>query len=281
MYLVRTNRPRTPEVHIHIDFAPSLCSSSPHLLTLLLVLAAPAAAAQGASEPERWDAQAEFSFTDQSGNSTIRVLTGGLNASHLQEDRFRLDAGVESRYGRSEGELVALSHQGTFAFDFRPTSTWSPFLFTDAERDQFKRLDLRLSTGAGAKYTFRRSEEGNRETSLSLAVLHAYERIGPQEQSAEVPVPGGTVSSHRARWSLRARTSHELRDGVTFRHTTFYQPLWDDVANYLLRSDTGAQILLTERLALSVNYQLKRDARPPQGVEPDDRLFKTGLIIDF
>ncbi|MQA89592.1 MAG: DUF481 domain-containing protein [Gemmatimonas sp.] len=67
----------------------------------------------------------------------------------------------------------------------------------------------------------------------------------------------------------------------TLQHTTFYQPLWDDVASYLLRSDTGVKILLTERLALSVDYQLTRDARPPQGVEPNDRLFKTGLIIAF
>jgi putative salt-induced outer membrane protein YdiY len=53
------------------------------------------------------------------------------------------------------------------------------------------------------------------------------------------------------------------------------------MADYLLRSDTGLKVMLTERLALSVDYQLKRDARPPVGVEPDDRLLTTGLIIDF
>ena len=53
------------------------------------------------------------------------------------------------------------------------------------------------------------------------------------------------------------------------------------MADYLLRSETEAKVLLTERLALSLGYQLNRTARPPEGVEPDDRLFKTGLIIDF
>jgi hypothetical protein len=244
------------------------------------ILSGPAVV-QAQTEPQRWKVSAEFSLTDQSGNRSLRLLTGGLNASHLQREDYRLDASVQSRYGRSDGELMALSHQAVLAFDLRPLARWSPFVFTDAERDEFKRLDLRLSSGFGAKHTFVRAREGRQELSLSLALLHSYERIAPQAPDQVQPGTGRVETTHRARWSLRARTSQEIREGVTFRHTTFYQPLWDEVADYLLRSDTGLKILLTERLALSVDYQLKRDARPPPGVEPDDRLLKTGLIIDF
>ncbi|HUE97396.1 MAG TPA: DUF481 domain-containing protein [Longimicrobiaceae bacterium] len=229
--------------------------------------------------PDRWKISAEFSLTDQSGNKTLRLLTGGLNVSHLQRDEYRLDGSIESRYGRSDGELVALSQSASLAFDLQPRSSWTPFLSTDAERDEFKRLDLRLSSGAGLKHTF--YSAGFEETSLSLAMLYSYQRIGPSRTGEAQPPAGIVEVNHSARWSLRARTDHELRDGITLRHTTFYQPIWDDVANYLLRSETGLKILLTERLALSVDYQLKRDARPPDGVEPNDRLLKTGLIIDF
>jgi len=236
--------------------------------------------AQQSGAAEKWKASAEFSFTDQSGNSDLRLLTGGLSASHLQQEVYQLDASITSRYGRSEGDLVALAHTGSLALDLQPNDAWSPFLFTTADRDEFKRLDLRLSTGAGAKYTLRRAPTGLREASLSLALLHSYERIAPPAPEAGA-VPLGVETVHRARWSLRARGTHDVRDGVTLRHTTFYQPVWADVADYLLRSDTGVKILMTERLALSVDYQLKRDARPPVGVEPDDRLLKTGLIFDF
>jgi hypothetical protein len=252
------------------------------LAAAITALAAPLVAhGQTDPAPDRWKVSAEFSFTDQSGNRALRLLTGGLNVSHLQRDDFRLDTSVRSRYGRSDGELVALNHQGSLAFDFRPTSTWSPFAFVDGERDEFKRLDLRLSTGAGVKHTFQRSAGGSRESSLSLALLHAYERIAPAAPDEGLPRVGVAETEHMARWSLRARSSQELREGVTVRHTTFYQPIWDDMADYLLRSDTGVRILLTERLALSVEYQLKRDARPPTGVAPNDRLLTTGLIIDF
>lgn len=211
----------------------------------------------------------------------LRLLTGGLNVTHLQRSEYRLDGSFRSRYGRSEGELVARSHVASLAFDFQPEADLTPFLLTDAERDEFKRLDVRLSSGAGAKRVLSRTANGQEQASLSVAMLHSYERIAPIPPDAGQPVIGSPETSHLARWSFRGRGNYEVRDGITFRHTTYFQPLWDEVADYLLRSDTGMKILLTERLALSVEYQLKRDARPPAGVEPDDRLLTTGLIIDF
>lgn len=246
---------------------------------LLLACHGAPAVGQEAEEIDRWKISAELSFTDQSGNQVLRLLTGGLNVSHLQREEYRLDGSVESHYGRSDDELVALSHAASLAFDLRPESSWSPFLFVDGERNEFKRLDLRLSTGAGVKHTFLRS--GFEDTSLSLAILHSYERVGQGRTEPGIARTGLVDVEHSARWSWRAKTSHELRDGLTLGHVTFYQPLWGEMANYLLRSDTELKILLTERLALSVSYQLKRDARPPEGVEPNDRLLKTGLILDF
>jgi hypothetical protein len=269
-----------PARHLEAIIRPNLFTT--RIFGVVVLLALPVElAGQSSDRAEKWKASAELSFTDQSGNSDLRLLTGGLNVSHLQRESYQLDAAVTSRYGRSDGDLVALSHAGSLAMDLMPNGTWSPFLFTNAERDQFKRLDLRLSTGAGAKYTLFRAPSRRREASVSLALLHSYEQIAPAPVRSPQEIGGSRQTTHRARWSLRGRTTHEITSAVSLRHTTFFQPLWDEVADYLLSSDTGLKILMTERLALSVDYQLKRDARPPSGVEPDDRLLKTGLIIDF
>jgi hypothetical protein len=251
---------------------------------MLLVLALTVTATaplhpQAESSPERWKVSAELSFTDQSGNKVLRLLTGGLKISHLQTDDFRLDTSLRTRYGKSDGELVAFSHNASIALDFRPESYWSPFMFADADRDELKRLDVRLSSGAGGKRTLYRADDGD-ETSLSLALLYSFERIAPQAPEEGEPI-ASAKHSHQARWSLRGRSRFELRDGVTLSHTTFFQPLWDEMADYLLRSNTSLKVLLTERLALSVEYQIEREARPPEGIAPNDRLLTTGLIIDF
>ena len=224
--------------------------------------------------PPPWKLSAEASYTDQSGNRVLRLLTGGISASH-QHPRYLLDASLRSRYGKSEGEVVARSHFLTLGLDLDPTDTWSPFLFAEAERDEFKRLDLRFSSGAGAKYTLHRGADSKAEASISLALLYSHENLAP---AAADPFP---ANRDLARWSVRLRGARELRPGLSARHVSFYQPAWDQMADYLLRSETGLKILLTERLALSVEHQHHRTARPPEGVAPDDRLFKTGLIIDF
>lgn len=244
--------------------------------SIVLALTAPALAQETArAAPDRWKLGAEFSYTDQSGNRDLRLLTGGLRVSHLEKEAFEMEGLLQSRYGESGDEVIARSHFASLTLDLHPRDVWSPFLFATAERDPFKRLDARVSGGAGAKYTAFRSDDGEDNASVSLALLYSYEDLRP---SAADPVgPDRSL----ARWSVRVRGQQELNEQVTLQHVTFYQPEWDQVADYLLRSETGAKVLLTERLALSVSYQLDRTARPPQGVSPDDRLFKTGLIIDF
>jgi Protein of unknown function, DUF481 len=249
----------------------------PVVVVAVLALRPGAAAAQEEEESgrDRWKVSAEMSYTDQSGNRVLRLLTGGVKLSHLEQEDFRLEAALQSRYGKSEGEVVARNHYASVSFDLHPLQPWSPFLFADVQRDEFKRLDIRLSGGAGAKYTFYRPEDGSDEVSLSLAVLYSYEDIRATETD---PFPR---QARLARWSLRARGSREIRPGITLQHVSFYQPVWDRMADYLLRTETEARVLLTERLALSVAYELNRTARPPEGVGPDDRLFRTGFIIDF
>ncbi len=238
--------------------------------------------AQDPAEPDKWKVSGRLSYTGQSGNKVLRLFTGGFSASHLREEEFEFDAGWTTRYGKSEGELVAFNHNAAVAFDFRPEDRWSPFLFADAERDELKRLDVRVSSGAGVKRTF--VSRGNDDVSLSLAALWSYERIAPPmtEDGIDPPdVAVGVTSAHVARYSLRGRIRFEPRDGVRFTHTTFYQPIWNEMANYLLRSDTGLNVMLTERLSLLVEHQTRRDSRPPTGVDPNDLLLTTGIIIEL
>jgi hypothetical protein len=222
-----------------------------------------------------WKVAAEMSFTDQSGNRVLRLLTGGLKVAHRDRDRYELDGRVESRYGKSDGEVVARNQYASLALDLQPGAAWSPFLFSNAERDEFKRLDLRFSGGAGARYTLWADPGVQNTASVSLALLYSYEDLIATEAQPFAP------SRSLARWSLRVKGQQAIREGLRVHHTSFYQPVWDEMADYLLRSDTGASVLLTRRLALSVGYQLSRNNRPPDGVEPDDRLLKTGFIIDF
>src|SRR5690606_27316963 len=66
--------------------------------------------------PDLWNFAAEFSYTDQTGNKTLRLLTGGLKFSHRDKKRFELDGSLQSRYGQSEGEVVSRNYFSTINF---------------------------------------------------------------------------------------------------------------------------------------------------------------------
>jgi putative salt-induced outer membrane protein YdiY len=233
------------------------------------------AAARASAPASPWKVSAEMSYNDQTGNRVLRLLTGGLKVAHRDRTRYELDGRVESRYGKSNGEVVARNHYASLALDLRPEDVWSPFVFFNGERDEFKRLNLRFSGGAGAQYRIYDNRESKSTASVSLALLYSFEDLIPTEAQPFAP------NRSLARWSLRVKGNQALGQGISLQHSSFYQPVWDEVADYLLRSESGAKVLLTKRLALSVGYQLSRNNRPPDGVQPDDRLLKTGFIIDF
>ncbi len=247
------------------------------LLSLVGMAAAPARslAQQDTTRIDRWDGSAELSYTDQSAERSIRLLTAGFSISHLLTERYELSASTETRYGRADDEVIARNHHATLAFDFQPRETLSPFVFAEVERDRPRRLNLRASGGAGAKYTLFRGPAETDEASVSLALLSSYQNFG---EADDEPARADRV---RARWSLRARGSRELRPGLSVRQLSLVQPVWDDASNYLLRSESGLKMLLMEKAALSVVYQLTRNSEPPLGVEANERILKTGLILDF
>jgi putative salt-induced outer membrane protein len=234
---------------------------------------APALAQAQPQEVDRWQGTAEFTLTDASGNQDLRVLTTAFMVRHRIPDLLGLELRLQARYGSSEGERVAESYRGSLNLDLLPAGRWSPFVHSTAEHDPFRRLDVRINSGAGARYRLYRA--GNRgEAAVSLAMLHSYESL-----MATTSSPGSQTEF--ARWSFQLTGRQQFGNGVTVTHSTHYQPVYDELGDYLLNIDTGLKVLLTRRVALSISHEFDRDSTPAAGVQRDDRLFKTGVLFEL
>ncbi|HEX6940075.1 MAG TPA: DUF481 domain-containing protein [Longimicrobiales bacterium] len=221
-------------------------------------------------EEDRWAAAAEFSMTATSGNQEVTVLATGFSLRHLRHELFDLQLKLEASYGSSNGERVVENYQGTFNFDIGPNHRWSPFLYGTAEHDPFKRLDVRVNSGAGAKYRVYRADNRG-EASLSLAVLHSYEAL----------TTAGLEPTTSARWSLRLTGRQQIRDGVMLSSEALYEPVYNDVSDYLLALDAGLKVLVTQQIALSVTHEYNQDSTPAEGVGEIDRLLRAGILIEL
>lgn len=252
---------------------PSVVADS---ITVAMPAPVPAPAPPRPATPDRWDLSTEVSLTDQSGNRVLRLFTGALKFSHREKKKYRLDGRIQSRYGKSEGQVVARNYYSSLGFDLHPGSHWSPFLSGEAERDRIKRLDLRINGGAGATYVPFQGNPKLGSATISVGLLYSYENLTATGPTDPEPEPRSL-----ARWNVKVQGQHKLQSSVTLNMLSLYQPAWGEMDDYLLRTEAGAKVSLTKRLALSVEYQVNRNAQPPVGVEPNDRLLKTGLVVDF
>lgn len=248
------------------------------LVTTLVLIAAPAAAQEETLEPtdtapDRWQAAFDLGFNGSTGNTRIAVLTTGFAIKHLETERYELEWTVSYRYGESEGEVVARNIRSGLTWDLHPQAAWSPFLFINAERDRFRKLGVRTNTGAGVKRTFLDEKEGS--FSLSAAVLHDYENFTE-------PVGDDLLTTRkRARWSMRAKGHRLWESGVRFEHVSYFQPVFDQAADYNVDSTTKLTFFLTERIGVNVSYTLRRDSTPPPGIEHNDQILQAGVTVQL
>jgi hypothetical protein len=234
---------------------------------LLWLLAVGALAGQ--EEADRWGAEVGLSLNSSGGNESLTVVTTELAITHLETATHEISLRGRVRYGRSEGQEVARNLRGSINADLTPARPWSPFLFVTAERDPFRRLDLRLHGGSGVKRTFWRS--GWSEASLSGAVLYARDQIRVPDAALDV--------NQTARWSWRGRVRHQVREGTRLQQVVFFQPAWDHIGDYQMEAQTTARVSLSQTLALTSNFLFQRDSRPALDVAPDDWALTVGLSL--
>lgn len=222
------------------------------------------------AEPDRWAAAVDLGFASSSGNSDLTSLTTGIRLKHLQTKLFKLEWSVAFRYGESRGEVVARNIQSKLDFDVGPSARVAPFVFASAERDPFRRLDLRARTGSGVKYTFYREEPG--EASLRIAALYSRESF--TAAAAQEPRTDGA-------WSLELKGNRGVGSAVKLENTTTLMPVFNDFADYNLDIASKISSRISKHLALTLTHAYSYDSTPAADVGRTDQRFQAGLTIDF
>lgn len=233
-------------------------------------LTAQAPPAPADSVAPRWDLRFGLALNSSGGNERLTVGTAELGLTRLQTEAFELAFHARARYGRSQGADVARNGQASINLDLVPRERWSPFLFTLAERDRFKKLDLRASGGFGAKRTFW-SQGDWEDLSLSGAVLFSFEDLAPADTAAT----GAT--KRQFRWSVRFRVRRRIGQTLELEQVTFFQPRFDMLDDYLANARTAARFGLSEHLAFAVNFLYEYDSTPPVDVHAEDWELTVGV----
>jgi hypothetical protein len=87
------------------------------------------------------------------------------------------------------------------------------------------------------------------------------------------------TSHHRLTTYLTANA--DVGEGGVISATIYTQPRIDAWGDVRVLAETRLSAGLSERLALTVSWNLRHDSRPPEGVADLDTTLKTGLAVAF
>lgn len=205
-------------------------------------------------------------------------FTGNTDKFDLVSD-FKLtrkDTVIESNLflkgvlGKVEGETNKQEFSGGLKFDYKPQSTFSPFVLLSFYTNEFKDIKIRLSGFVGAKYLYYNSETS--EYSISAAVQYDIEKY----------YEAVTEDGNKYRLSIRPKFKQRIGGNIDFLAQFFYQPNLENFDDYFFVSDLSLSTKLLKNLALKMSYTFDYESMPvSDDIEKADQSFITSLVLSF
>jgi len=210
-----------------------------------------------------------FSLSGSSGNSD--KVSGEASGRVVWRHAQTMDMLVGSfKYGKSRGvrdtnaSFIHLRHR--YAWD----DQWAWEAFTQAQKDEFARLKLRALIGGGMRWSYL---DHGFDAHIGLGSFYEHEALR---------AIGNTSPITRAwRGNAYLALHYRFNERVRVQSTLYYQPSWQDAADYRLLDDAALHVALSDQLDLKLVLELSQDSRPPAGVQSTDMSYKTGLSYRF
>lgn len=226
-------------------------------------------------DPGSWQGYVDVGLDASGGNTQLTLFRGGFSLNYLRTDQAEFEVTSSLRYGKSQQSVIERQLRASMKFDLVPHDRWSPFVYTNLFRDPIRRkLDLRLETGGGGKYTFAEWDGG--KASLSLAGVWTIEQF---------TAPAGEPSAkdrNEARASWRFKFDHDLDGGrATFQQITFYQPVWNSWDDYVVVAQTSIRSRIVRSLSIVASHEFMHDETPLEGVARDDWSLAVSFRYDW
>jgi hypothetical protein len=166
------------------------------------------------------------------------------------------------------GEDFNNSGYGHFRFNRKLSSKVRLELFTQVQYNSVTKITARYLNGVGLR--FKLSPYENAKIYWGIAAMHEYEEIS----SPEVTNNDVRLSSYMSFTLAPVKT-------ITFRNTTYVQPLTSDFKDYRLSNNTRINFGITENLRFTTDFQFLYDSRPPIDVPNINYQIKNGLTYRF
>jgi hypothetical protein len=145
--------------------------------------------------------------------------------------------------------------------------------FVQHDRDDFRRLALRVLVGAGPRLHLRPFT--GFEAAVGAAVMLEHERLGGGD------APDAGTENDDFRLSTYLFLSTELAPRLKLGNTIYVQPRLDHFEDVRVFNELSLLAKATDHVAVKVTFTSAFDSVPPEGVSPLDTTLKGALQVNF
>ncbi len=214
-----------------------------------------------------WSGSVDGSYGASGGNTQESTFMGSARlqwkgASHIGR---LIGSGKRTTNNGTETARSTLAH---LRHNYLLSNRWATVMFLQLQENPFQRLDSRFLAGLGGRW---QAVKG-KSTLIYLGATYMFEKEQIQDEE-------GFEKAQRL--SSFASLELELRDGVFVDLLGFYQPKFDDIADWRAYGEIRLEVELIGSLSLFTGYNLQYDSKPPIGVKETDWTTKTGFLMKF
>lgn len=241
----------------------------PFILTVALLAGVVHAEDAPADHKIKTSLNGGLTLTD--GNSETMQGNVSLVAEGEKAPLGSMRTGAEFLYGEAktkDGEKEnTISNVKVFG-NVKKTLTDRTFVYLDADffHDDIASISYRVTAGPGAGYYFLKSD------ALKLSV-----EAGPSYLVEKVD---GVDGDHLV-LRLADRLEWQCSDTAKMWQSAEFLPQVDDVDNYLLHAEVGAEAAMTSRVSLRLVLQDRYNSRPADGKKHNDLTLIAGVGISL
>ncbi|OQA28773.1 MAG: hypothetical protein BWY59_00675 [Verrucomicrobia bacterium ADurb.Bin345] len=237
------------------------------LFSAILSAALVAQAEEGAGA--KWENRINGGLNLTRGNSKNMLLNAGA-ASERKGDANEVSLGAEINYGETEVKKDGEEYDETNVDNAKAFAKYRRlldernyvYLNGDVGRDEMADIRYRAIVGPGVGRYFLK---GDKHTlSAELGAGYVFEDVG------------GVEDDYAA---ARVAQAYELKlgDGTRFWESVEYLPRVDDMSQYLLNAEIGAEAAMTAKLSLRVVLQNKYNSEPAPDRDSNDLTLTAGV----
>jgi len=214
-----------------------------------------------------WSGSAAIDFTLQRSVNDFFIVANDIHVQYkLTKHLFLLKN--QLRFVKIEGENFSnngITHV-RYNYKWKPKITWEAFV--QGQYNKVSKIDLRLLIGTGPRFKLSKSE--NYKFYLGTLIMYEHEELAD-----------GSSTSRDFRGSTYFSFSMYPNNIFSFISTTYYQPLFSDIGDYRIASESSMGVKAFKNFILKVTYLFTYDSDPAEDIQNSQYRFATGILYTF